>query len=293
MSPRLVSRGTRPAAKFYSHVTWCQSVSITFSSRCDAPPAAALSSSTWCFSSASRCPMSHALPASRSRPCRRSSMAGTAWPRQPWTASSRSSTSSATRRAWGRRACAATAPTCSASWSPSSSRSRPSCSRARPRRSPAADTSCWPTPAGTARAPPWAGSGARSPACSGTLIDGAVIVTPTVVETEARLPRRRRRPAHRAVRPAHRRLGQLRRRRAGDQLPARPSATAGSGTSADAPDLKSARLREAGFRSAMADAGVPVDERLVRVGGFRIESAAGTGRGAARPHRPADRDLRG
>jgi LacI family transcriptional regulator len=42
------------------------------------------------------------------------------------------------------------------------------------------------------------------------------------------------------------------------------------------PDLESARLRESGFRQAMADAGVAVDERLVRVGGFRIESAAGT-----------------
>ena len=34
-------------------------------------------------------------------------------------------------------------------------------------------------------------------------------------------------------------------------------------------DLESACLREAGFRQAMAGAGVKVDERLVRVGGYR------------------------
>jgi len=38
-------------------------------------------------------------------------------------------------------------------------------------------------------------------------------------------------------------------------------------------DLESARLREAGFRTAMAEAGVGVDESLVRVGGYRTETA--------------------
>ncbi|RZT77927.1 LacI family transcriptional regulator [Micromonospora violae] len=110
---------------------------------------------------------------------------------------------------------------------------------------------------------------------SGTLIDGAVIVTPTVVETEhsfhvvavdphtgpSDLPTVDSDNFAGAVLATnyllslgHRRIGHI------------------SGRA----DLKSARLREAGFRSAMADAGVPVDERLVRVGGFRIESAAGT-----------------
>ncbi|MET7669261.1 LacI family DNA-binding transcriptional regulator [Micromonospora luteifusca] len=110
---------------------------------------------------------------------------------------------------------------------------------------------------------------------SGTLIDGAVIVTPTVVETKhgfhvvavdphtgpSDLPTVDSDNFAGAVLATnyllslgHRRIGHI------------------SGRA----DLKSARLREAGFRRAMSDAGVPVDERLVRVGGFRIESAAGT-----------------
>lgn len=110
---------------------------------------------------------------------------------------------------------------------------------------------------------------------SGTLIDGAVIVTPTVVETKQGFHVVAVDPHTGPSGPptvdsdnfagamlatnyllslGHRRIGHI------------------SGR----PDLESARLREAGFRRAMADAGVPVDERLVRVGGFRIESAAGT-----------------
>ncbi|MER7893014.1 LacI family DNA-binding transcriptional regulator [Micromonospora sp. NPDC094482] len=110
---------------------------------------------------------------------------------------------------------------------------------------------------------------------SGTLIDGAVIVTPTVVETKqgfhvvavdphtgpSGLPTVDSDNFAGAVLATnyllslgHRRIGHI------------------SGR----PDLESARLREAGFRRAMADAGVAVDERLVRVGGFRVESAAAT-----------------
>jgi LacI family transcriptional regulator len=44
------------------------------------------------------------------------------------------------------------------------------------------------------------------------------------------------------------------------------------------PDLESARLREAGFRQAMTDAGVTVDDTLIRVGGYRIETAMGPAR---------------
>ncbi|MFJ1540613.1 LacI family DNA-binding transcriptional regulator [Micromonospora chalcea] len=110
---------------------------------------------------------------------------------------------------------------------------------------------------------------------SGTLIDGAVIVTPTVVETKhgfhvvavdphtgpSGLPTVDSDNFAGAVLATeyllslgHRRIAHI------------------SGR----PDLESARLREAGFRKAMADAGTPVDERLVRVGGFRTESAAST-----------------
>ncbi|MFY1699827.1 MULTISPECIES: LacI family DNA-binding transcriptional regulator [unclassified Solwaraspora] len=110
---------------------------------------------------------------------------------------------------------------------------------------------------------------------SGTLIDGAVVVTPTVVETKqgfhvvavdphtgpSGLPTVDSDNFAGAILATnyllalgHRRIGHI------------------SGRA----DLESARLREAGFRQAMADAGVPVDDALVRVGGFRIESAAGT-----------------
>ncbi|MET7751690.1 LacI family DNA-binding transcriptional regulator [Micromonospora sp. NPDC005367] len=121
---------------------------------------------------------------------------------------------------------------------------------------------------------------------SGTLIDGAVIVTPTVVETKqgfhvvavdphtgpSGLPTVDSDNFAGAVLATnyllslgHRRIAHI------------------SGR----PDLESARLREAGFRRAMADAGVPVDEKLVRVGGFRIESAAATaGELLALPDRP-------
>lgn len=106
----------------------------------------------------------------------------------------------------------------------------------------------------------------------GTLIDGAIIVTPTVVDDSSGIPVV-------AVDPhtgpsglptvdsdnfagavlateyllglGHRRIGLLGGR----------------------PDLESARLREAGFRHAMAAAGVPVDERLVKIGGYRPETA--------------------
>jgi LacI family transcriptional regulator len=53
------------------------------------------------------------------------------------------------------------------------------------------------------------------------------------------------------------------------------------------PDLESARLREAGFRHAMSEAGVKVDERFVRVGGYRPETAEGAARELlARTRRP-------
>jgi LacI family transcriptional regulator len=112
---------------------------------------------------------------------------------------------------------------------------------------------------------------------SGTLIDGAIIVTPTVVETKpgihvvavdphtgpSGLPTVDSDNFAGAVLATnyllglgHRRIGFL----GGRQ------------------DLESARLREAGFRRAMADAGAAVDEALVQVGGYRPETAAGPAR---------------
>jgi LacI family transcriptional regulator len=53
------------------------------------------------------------------------------------------------------------------------------------------------------------------------------------------------------------------------------------------PDLESARARERGFRDAMARAGVPVDEGLVAVGDYRAESAEAPARELlSRPDRP-------
>ncbi|WP_034623294.1 LacI family DNA-binding transcriptional regulator [Cellulomonas sp. URHE0023] len=107
---------------------------------------------------------------------------------------------------------------------------------------------------------------------SGTLIDGAIIVTPTVVEANPGIPVV-------AVDPHTGPTG----------MPTVDSDNLGGAVLATEhllnlghrriaflggrPDLESARLREAGFRQAMAAAGVPVDESLVRVGGYRRETA--------------------
>ena len=109
---------------------------------------------------------------------------------------------------------------------------------------------------------------------SGTLIDGAVIVTPTVVDTSHGVPVVAVDPhtgpsgmptvdsdnlagavlaTEYLLRLGHTRIGFLGGR----------------------PDLESARLREDGFRRAMATAGVPVDEDLVRIGGYSQAAALG------------------
>jgi LacI family transcriptional regulator len=106
----------------------------------------------------------------------------------------------------------------------------------------------------------------------GTLIDGAILVTPTVVDVDHDIPIVAVDPhlgpsalptidsdslggaiaaTEYLLRLGHRRIGFLGGR----------------------PDLDSARLREQGFRSAMAAAGVPVHPELMRVGGYRPETA--------------------
>lgn len=107
---------------------------------------------------------------------------------------------------------------------------------------------------------------------SGTLIDGAILVTPTVLEVGQGTPVVAIDPhtgpggiptvdsdnlggsiaaTKHLIELGHRRIGFL------------------SGR----PDLESARLREAGFRQAMKTAGIPVDEELIRVGAYRRENA--------------------
>ncbi|MBC7291376.1 MAG: LacI family DNA-binding transcriptional regulator [Actinotalea sp.] len=107
---------------------------------------------------------------------------------------------------------------------------------------------------------------------SGTLIDGAILVTPTVVEVRDGVPVV-------AIDP-----------HAGpSDIPTVDSDNLGGAVTATEhllalghrriaflggrPDLESSRLREEGFRTAMERAGVPVDPALVRVGGYRREEA--------------------
>ena len=146
-------------------------------------------------------------------------------------------------------------------------------------------TSCSPTPPGRAGA--MVGWERRSLArLSGTLIDGAILVTPTVVETKqgfhvvavdphtgpSGMPTVDSDNFAGAVLATNYLLGLGHRR---------------IGFLGGRPDLESARLREAGFRKAMAEAGVSVDESLVRVGGYRIETAEGPARELlSQPERP-------
>lgn len=107
---------------------------------------------------------------------------------------------------------------------------------------------------------------------SGTLIDGAILVTPTVVDSGGAIPVVAIDPhagpagmptidsdnfngavlaTDHLLRLGHRRIGLL----------------------AGRPDLESSRLREAGYKSALAAAGVGFDPALVRIGGYRRESS--------------------
>ena len=106
----------------------------------------------------------------------------------------------------------------------------------------------------------------------GTLIDGAVLVTPTVVDSGDDIPVVAIDPhtgptgmptvdsdnlagavlaTEHLLRLGHRRIGFL----------------------AGRPDLESSRLREQGYRRALAAAGIRPDPELVRVGDYRRESA--------------------
>jgi LacI family transcriptional regulator len=111
----------------------------------------------------------------------------------------------------------------------------------------------------------------------GTLVDGAIIVTPTVIEPGAAVPvvaidphtgshdvptvdsdnvGGARSAVEHLVGLGHTRIGMIRGRE----------------------DLESAKLREQGFRQAMADAGLEVDETLLATGSYRAESAVGPAR---------------
>jgi LacI family transcriptional regulator len=107
---------------------------------------------------------------------------------------------------------------------------------------------------------------------SGTLTDGTILVTPTVVDVEHGAPVV-------AVDP-HTGPSSLP-TVASDNLKGAMIATEyllglghrRIGFLAGRPDLESARLREQGFRQALDAAGVSLDPDLVRVGGYTVESA--------------------
>ena len=107
---------------------------------------------------------------------------------------------------------------------------------------------------------------------SGTLIDGAVLVTPTVVDAQYGTPVV-------AVDPHTGRSGMP--TVDSDNLKGAMVATEHLlslghrriGFLGGRPDLESARLREEGYRAALTAAGIAIDPELIRVGGYRPESA--------------------
>lgn len=121
---------------------------------------------------------------------------------------------------------------------------------------------------------------------SGTLVDGAVLVTPTVVDVHYGAPvvavdphtgssgfptvdadslRGARLATEHLVSLGHRRIAML----------------------AGRADLESAKLREQGYREALAGAGLPFDDSLVRVGGYDADlSALAAHELLTLPHRP-------
>jgi LacI family transcriptional regulator len=121
---------------------------------------------------------------------------------------------------------------------------------------------------------------------SGTLTDGTILVTPTVVEVVSNQPvvavdphvggsglptidsqnfEGARAMTEHLIALGHRRIAFL----------------------AGRPDLESARRREAGYRAALDAAGIGFDADLVRVGGFKEETAEAPARELlSRPQRP-------
>lgn len=111
----------------------------------------------------------------------------------------------------------------------------------------------------------------------GTLVDGAIIVTPTVLDAGSAIPvvavDPHTGPSDVATVDADNFEGAVLATRYLVGLGHHRIAHLGG-----RPDLESARLREQGFRTAMADAGLSVDEALVRQGGYRAETAAAPAR---------------
>ena len=109
---------------------------------------------------------------------------------------------------------------------------------------------------------------------SGTLIDGAILVTPTVVDTGGRVPvvaiDPHAGPTHMPTVDSDNHAGAVLATEHLIGLGHRRIGFVGG-----RPDLESSRLREAGYRDALAAAGIPVDPDLVKVGEYRQEGASG------------------
>ena len=112
---------------------------------------------------------------------------------------------------------------------------------------------------------------------SGTLIDGAILVTPSVVDSGGSVPvvaiDPHAGPSDLPTVDSDNFTGAVRR----DGAPAGARAPPHR-LPRRAPDLESSRLREEGYRAALAAAGVAVDPELMRVGGYRRETTQGPAR---------------
>ncbi len=107
---------------------------------------------------------------------------------------------------------------------------------------------------------------------SGTLIDGALMVTPTVVDADPGVPVVSIDPHTGPAGLPTVESDNL----AGAVIAVEHLVALGHtriGFIAGRPDLQSSALREQGYRQALAEAGLPIDPDLLRVGDYRRESA--------------------
>ena len=107
---------------------------------------------------------------------------------------------------------------------------------------------------------------------SGTLIDGAIIVTPTVVDADAGVPVVAIDPHAGSAELPSVESDNL----AGGLLATRHLIELGHrriAFLAGRPDLESSRLRQAGYRQALSEAGIEVDPSLVRMSDYRRDAA--------------------
>ena len=107
-----------------------------------------------------------------------------------------------------------------------------------------------------------------------------------------RRPDRRRRPARRPVEHAQRPLRTTSPARSPPREYLIGLGHRRIGFLAGRPDLESARLREQGFRDALAAAGIALDPDLIRVGEYELEASEEPARQLLHARRAADRDLR-